>query len=199
MRRRISIRGRVRPSFRPSVRPSVPCYFQTRSRRILCRVSGLVSSIFPRLINGLPFPLHFIVWVLSAPFADCFYPDGCISPFICCPVLISISTPNPSSISSLFALQPLFPFIFHLFLHFPPFILGVPKKLLHKSEGRTAPKKEDDLAESWKLGTWVITLWWLFLQKNIFLFLINIADMAIWMSDFDKFDIDQMSSKFAQR
>ena len=42
MRRRISIRGRVRPSVRPSVPPSVPRYFQTRTRRILCRVSSLV-------------------------------------------------------------------------------------------------------------------------------------------------------------
>ena len=42
MRRRISLWGRVRPSVRRSVRPSVPCYFQTRTRRILCRVSGLV-------------------------------------------------------------------------------------------------------------------------------------------------------------
>ena len=41
-------------------------------------------------------------------------------------------------------------------------------------------------------------LWYLFLQKNIFPFLINIADMAIQMSNFDNFDIDQMSSKFAQ-
>ena len=34
--------------------------------------------------------------------------------------------------------------------------------------------------------------------KNIFLFFINIADMAIQMSIFDNFDIHQMSSKFAQ-
>ena len=53
------------------------------------------------------------------------------------------------------------------------------KKLLHKIEGKTAPKKEDDLAESCKFGTWLTALWYLFLQKNIFLFLINIADMAI--------------------
>ena len=54
MRRRISIRGCVRPSVRPSVRrsvgpsvrPSVPRYFQTRTRRIWCRVSGLVSLKF---------------------------------------------------------------------------------------------------------------------------------------------------------
>ena len=32
----------VRPSVRRSVGPSVPRYFQTRTRRILCRVSGLV-------------------------------------------------------------------------------------------------------------------------------------------------------------
>ena len=46
MRRCISITGCVRPSVgrsvRPSVGPSVPSYFQTRTRRILCRVSGLV-------------------------------------------------------------------------------------------------------------------------------------------------------------
>ena len=35
---------RVCPSVRPSVGPSVPRYFQTRTRRILCRVSGLVFS-----------------------------------------------------------------------------------------------------------------------------------------------------------
>ena len=43
MRRRISIRGCVRPLVRRSVRLSVPRYFQTRTRRILCRVSGLVT------------------------------------------------------------------------------------------------------------------------------------------------------------
>ena len=34
----------VRRSVGPSVRLSVPCYFQTRTRRILCRVSGLVHD-----------------------------------------------------------------------------------------------------------------------------------------------------------
>ena len=38
-----------------------------------------------------------------------------------------------------------------------------------------------------------------FLQKNISLIWTYIADMAILMSDFDNFDIDQMSSNFAQR
>ena len=38
MRLRISIRGRVRQSVGPSVGPSV----RTHTRRILCRVSGLV-------------------------------------------------------------------------------------------------------------------------------------------------------------
>ena len=37
---------RVCPSVRPSVGPSIPRYFQTRTRRILCRVSGLVSVLF---------------------------------------------------------------------------------------------------------------------------------------------------------
>merc|ERR1712048_546102 len=50
MRRRISIRGCVHPSVRPSVRPSVcPVLFSkmksTHTRRILCRVSGLVFLI----------------------------------------------------------------------------------------------------------------------------------------------------------
>ena len=36
----------VGPSVRPSVGPSVPRYFQTRTRRILCRVSGLVFFFF---------------------------------------------------------------------------------------------------------------------------------------------------------
>ena len=34
--------------------------------------------------------------------------------------------------------------------------------------------------------------------KKYFSFFIDIADMAIQMSNFDNFDIDQMSSKFAQ-
>ena len=42
MRRRIFIRGCFRPSVGPSIHPYVPRYFQTRTRRILCRVSGLV-------------------------------------------------------------------------------------------------------------------------------------------------------------
>ena len=49
MRRRISMRGCVRPfvrwSVRRSVGPSVPSYFQTRTRRVLCRVSGLVCLL----------------------------------------------------------------------------------------------------------------------------------------------------------
>ena len=54
MRRRISIRGCVRPSVGPSVRPSVrpsvcPVLFSkvknTHTRRIFCRVSGLVLCV----------------------------------------------------------------------------------------------------------------------------------------------------------
>ena len=45
-----SVRPSARRSVGPSVRPSVPCHFQTRTRRILCRVSGLV---FPTLRIGL--------------------------------------------------------------------------------------------------------------------------------------------------
>ena len=47
--------------------------------------------------------------------------------------------------------------------------------------------------------TYTTTSYCFFLQKNIFLILIYIADMAILMSDFDNFNIDQMSSNFAQR
>ena len=38
-----------------------------------------------------------------------------------------------------------------------------------------------------------------FYEKNIFLTLIYIADMAIQMSNIDNVDIGQMFSKFAQR
>ena len=34
-------------------------------------------------------------------------------------------------------------------------------------------------------------------KKNVFLFLINIFDMIIQMSNFENFDFDQMSSEFA--
>ena len=45
-----SVRPSVSPSIGPSVRPSVPCYFRRwkariRTRRILCRVSGLVTLL----------------------------------------------------------------------------------------------------------------------------------------------------------
>ena len=39
----------------------------------------------------------------------------------------------------------------------------------------------------------------IFTKKNIFLILFYIAGIAIWMSNFDNFDIDQKPSKFAQR
>ena len=38
-----------------------------------------------------------------------------------------------------------------------------------------------------------------FYEKNIFLILLFIADMAIQICNFDNFDIGQMSPKFAQR
>ena len=41
----MSVRPSVRPSVGPSVGPYVPRYFQTRTRRILCRVSGLVHLL----------------------------------------------------------------------------------------------------------------------------------------------------------
>ena len=51
------------------------------------------------------------------------------------------------------------------------------------------------------MKTWYmsINIMVIIFTKKYFSFLINIADIAIWMSDFDNFDIDQMSSKFAQR
>ena len=39
----------------------------------------------------------------------------------------------------------------------------VKKKVFHKSEGKMQKKNEDDLAESWKLGTCETTLWWFYL------------------------------------
>ena len=45
MRRRISIRGRVRPSVRPSVRRMVPCYF----RRWKVRILGVSCAVYPTL------------------------------------------------------------------------------------------------------------------------------------------------------
>ena len=38
--------------------------------------------------------------------------------------------------------------------------------------------------------------WRIFLQKNVFRFFINTADMAVQMSSFANLDIFQMSSKF---
>ena len=64
---------------------------------------------------------------------------------------------------------------------------------------KNALKNEDDLAESRKLGTWEIILREILFQKKIFHILIYLVDMAIWMSNFDNFDIVQISSKFAQR
>ena len=74
----------------------------------------------------------------------------------------------------------------------------VKKKVCHKSE-KNALKNEDDLAE--------LEIWYMcnnimvniFTKKNICLMLLYIAYMAIWMSNFDNFDIDQKPSKFAQR
>ena len=47
---------RLCPSVRPSVGPSVPSYFPMRTRRILCRVSGLVivfTVFFPSFLRLL--------------------------------------------------------------------------------------------------------------------------------------------------
>ena len=49
MRRRISIRGRVRSSFRPSVRRSVPCHFRGWKVRIL----GASCAVYPALFNSM--------------------------------------------------------------------------------------------------------------------------------------------------
>ena len=77
--------------------------------------------------------------------------------------------------------------------------MGWSKKSIPYKWRKNTQKNEGDPAESWKLGTCETRLWWFFLHKNIYLFLIYLADMAIWISNIDNFDIDQMSSKFAQR
>ena len=64
---------------------------------------------------------------------------------------------------------------------------------------KNARKNEDDLAERWKLGTWTTPIWCFLLQNKIFPIMIYVADMAILMSNFDNFDNDQISWKFAQR
>ena len=47
MRRRITIRGRVRPSVRPSVGPYVPCYFRGWKVRPL----GASCAVYPLIFN----------------------------------------------------------------------------------------------------------------------------------------------------
>ena len=74
-----------------------------------------------------------------------------------------------------------------------------PKKSLEWKWRKNALNNEDDLAESWKFSTCTTTSWEIFLQKNIFLILLYIADIAILMSNSDNFDINQISSKFVQR
>ena len=71
----------VRPSVRRSVRRSVrPALFSkvnsTRTRRILCRVSGLVLSPSPFLSPAL-FPQF-----LPSPFQSFFHPLSCFTPFL---------------------------------------------------------------------------------------------------------------------
>ena len=55
----------VRPSVGPSVRRSVPRYFQTRTRRILCRVSGLVTLIAKSGCKGAFLPVCLDVMLFS--------------------------------------------------------------------------------------------------------------------------------------
>ena len=101
MRRRISLRGCVRPSVRPSVRssvrrsvvPSVPRYFQTRTRRILCRVSGLVLSFFLFFVN---FSHHFALSLSLLLFVMSFSPSLVLHIFR--DALFISGNPRPSSI-----------------------------------------------------------------------------------------------------
>ena len=58
---------------------------------------------------------------------------------------------------------------------------------------------EGDIAKSLKFGTCATTLWCFLFQRNIFPSLIYIADMANEMSNFDDFNINQISSKFTPR
>ena len=73
------------------------------------------------------------------------------------------------------------------------------KKLFHKSDEKMLNKNEDHLAEIWKLGTYETILRLILFQKKILHILIYLVDLAIWMCNFENFDIVQISSKFAQR
>ena len=79
----------VRPSVGPSVRRSVPRYFQTRTRRILCRVSGLVLFLLLLLLLLLLFLLLPLLFLLLLP------PSS-----FCSVSLSSPSSYSPSSYSS---------------------------------------------------------------------------------------------------
>ena len=75
----------------------------------------------------------------------------------------------------------------------------VKKKVNHKGEEKmhlkvkmTSQRAENLVYAQQHLGKH-------FLQKKCFQILLDIADMAIWMSKFDNFDIGQKPSKFAQR
>ena len=84
----------------------------------------------------------------------------------------------------------------------------VNKKVLHKSQEKmhqkikmTLQRAKNSVYVKQRYGLFYSVLWCFFLQKKktVFPILFYTADMAIWMSNIDNFDIDQMSSKFGQR
>ena len=75
----------------------------------------------------------------------------------------------------------------------------VKKKVFHKSEGKMHKKMKMTLQRAKNLVHAKQHYGVSYYEKNIFLTLIYMADMAIWMANIDNFEVDQMSSKFAQR
>ena len=86
-----SVRPSVRRSVSRSVRRSIPRYFQTRTRRILCRVSGLV---FPRSVSAQSSIVRHYSFLLL-PDSLCFSSASNLSSFS-----YSYSSPTSSSSST---------------------------------------------------------------------------------------------------
>ena len=70
--------------------------------------------------------------------------------------------------------------------------------MFHKSEGKM-PKKMKIILQRAKNLVHVKQHYGVSFCEKMFFNLIHLADMAIQMSNIDNFEIDQMSSKFAQR
>ena len=71
--------------------------------------------------------------------------------------------------------------------------------MFHKSEEKMHKKMEMTLQRAKNLVHVKQHCGVSFCKKKILFILIYLANMAIQMSNIDNFDIDQMSSKFAQR